>query len=232
MKSKKTILVVAAHPDDEVLGCGGTISKLSKLGNKIHILILGEGITSRQKTRDPKLAEKRLKKLHSDVIKASNILGAVSARVLQFPDNRFDAVNRLDIIKSIEDCINEIKPERIYTHHHADLNIDHRITFGAVMTASRPLRGNTVKEIYSFEVPSSTEWQFQSSDYVFKPNMFEILTESDIKRKIKAMESYTEEKRKFPHPRSPRSLQVLANFRGTNIGFEYAEAFEVVRLIK
>ena len=229
--NSKKILVVAAHPDDEILGCGGTISKLSKKGYEIRILILGEGITSRQQERNPDAAEKLLMKLHSEVSKAAKIVGAKSATVLNFPDNRFDGVDLLEIIKEIEKVKNEFKPEIIFTHHPYDLNVDHRVTFNAVITASRPLQGESVKEIYSFEIPSSTEWQYQNSINSFHPQCFFSLSKTDITKKIKAMEVYSGEKRKYPHPRSSQALLQLAGFRGTQCGNNLAESFEIIRFV-
>jgi LmbE family N-acetylglucosaminyl deacetylase len=149
------ILVIAAHPDDEVLGCGGTIAKLSKK-NEIFVLILGEGITSRNIIDNKKIEE--LSKLKREMFGANKILGTKEVFIDDLPDNKFDTVPLLDIIKIIESHIQKINPDVVYTHHREDLNIDHRITFDAVLTACRPIEGNPVKKLLSFEVPSSTEW--------------------------------------------------------------------------
>jgi LmbE family N-acetylglucosaminyl deacetylase len=230
--SKKKILVIASHPDDEILGCGGTMRKLSEEGNHIYVLILGEGITSRQEIRDPEKVKKEIFKLHKEVSEASKIVGAKNYKVLNIPDNRFDSVDLLDIIKEIEKVKTEFKPDVIFTHHCSDLNVDHRITFNAVLTACRPLMNETVKEIYSFEVPSSTEWQYQNSENSFKPNYYVKLDKKHLTAKIKAMEVYSSEKRNMNHPRSPKSLESLAKWRGSNISQHYAECFEVIRIIK
>jgi len=232
MKNNKIVLIIASHPDDEVLGCGGTINKMSTEGHRVHILILGEGLTSRNTKRDMRVFQKKLNQLHKEVGKATKILGAASCEILNYPDNRFDSIDLLDIVKSIEIKKNIIKPDIIFTHHSEDLNIDHRITFQAVLTACRPLKNESVKEIYSFEIASSTEWQTQKPEYMFCPTQYVKLNESNLMKKIMAMEIYSSEKRKYPHPRSPEAIKILAQYRGVNIGVEFAECFEVVRRIK
>jgi LmbE family N-acetylglucosaminyl deacetylase len=232
MLSNKKVLVIAAHPDDEVLGCGGTINRFIKEGKNVRILILGEGITSRQESRNLSAVKKQIEKLHRDMKKSAHILGVKNIQVLSFPDNRFDSVDLLDIIKSIESVKREFKPDIIFTHQQNDLNIDHRITFNAVMTACRPLKNETVKEIYSFEVASSTEWQNPNTCLGFKPIQYFILDKKNINAKIKAMEAYTTERKKYPHPRSKESIMVQAKYRGICISTDFAEAFEVIRGIK
>jgi len=169
----KNVLVVAAHPDDEVLGCGGTIAKYSK-DNNIYLVILGEGISSRYIQRN-EVKKKELLQLRKDSQKVGELLGIKEIFFFALPDNRFDTVSFLDIVKKVEEIIKKIKPEIIYTHYSGDLNIDHRLTFQAVLTATRPVKGCSVKEIYSFEIPSSTEWSFGKieKDKIFNPNIFE-----------------------------------------------------------
>jgi LmbE family N-acetylglucosaminyl deacetylase len=226
----KKILVVAAHPDDEILGCGGTMAIHSIKGDEVYVLILGEGITSRDVKRDRKKRDKEIEELRRDIEAANKIEGTKRTFLYDFPDNRFDSVPLLDIIKVIEKVKNEVVPDIVYTHHHGDLYIDHRLTFQAVMTACRPLKGESVKEIYSFEVPSSTEWSPDNSKY-FMPNYF-VNIKDTFQEKIKAMKAYTSEIRDFPHPRSARALEILACNRGISVGLEYAEAFEVIRQVR
>lgn len=229
MISNKTILIAAAHPDDEVLGCGGTIAKYSK-ENDIHIAIFGEGITSRFDKRSDADA-KELVSLQNQSREAGEFLGAKTNFFFSLPDNRFDSMPFLEIVKKAEEVLEKIKPEIIYTHHPSDLNIDHRILFQAILTAARPIFGNFVKEIYSFEVPSSTEWSFQKMNGFFSPNVFENISET-IEKKIKCMEIYESEIKKFPHPRSAEALLAIARRWGSVAGLQNAEAFELIRGIR
>jgi len=227
---ERKILVVAAHPDDEVLGCGGTIAKLSRVrggGAEVYLLILGEGMTSRYEKREKGMQSMELKKLKSNINAAVKILGIKKTFVHDFPDNRFDSVALLDIVKVVERVKSEVKPDVIYTHHRGDLNIDHRATYDAVLTACRPIQGETVREIYSFEVLSSTEWNYPNS---FSPNAYVDISES-IDKKIAAMKAYKSELKDWPHPRSGKAIEVLAQQRGCEVGLEYAEAFELIRKI-
>lgn len=228
----KTILIVAAHPDDEILGCGGTVARLIRDGYEAYTLILGEGITSRDERRNRNARRKEIEQLKIQIKEASKILGVKKEYVFDFPDNRFDTVPLLDIIKTIENVKKEVNPEIVFTHHFGDLNIDHRITFNAVMTAFRPVRDESVSEIYSFEIPSSTEWNFQNYSEVFLPNFFSPLGEEHLKAKVDAMKCYKDEVRNYPHPRSLEAIETLAKYRGINCGYKYAEAFQTIRLIK
>jgi len=228
----KKVMVVVAHPDDELLGLGASIHKLIREFNvKTHLVILGEGITSRSKNRDLNLWKKELKIHRQNIKKASKIIGYQNTKSFDFPDNRFDIVPLLDIIKVIEEEKNIFNPDVIFTHHGGDLNIDHQKTYEAVLTAFRPLKGETGKAIITFETPSSTEWRFNSVSLNFKPNFFISFSEKDLKTKMKGMESYDYEKRIFPHPRSSQALKIKAQSWGITIGEEYAEAFSIIRLI-
>ena len=227
----KTILVIAAHPDDEVLGCGGTIARLTSEGNYVYTLILGEGVTSRDKKRDRVKRENEIAGLRKQTEDVNKILGVKKVYTYDFPDNRFDTVPLLDIIKIVEKIKEDIKPDIVFTHHYGDLNIDHQITFKAVMTAFRPTKDESVKEIYSFEIPSSTEWNAPSSLTYFMPDYFVDISKT-IKLKVRAMKEYKCEIREYPHPRSIESIEIKAKQRGIQVGLEAAEAFEVIRLIK
>lgn len=232
LKKNSRIMVVAAHPDDEVLGAGATIHKLiNEFNANIHVVILGEGITSRDNNRDTGKRANELDIHRQNIHTAQNLLGYQSLSVYNLPDNRFDSVPLLDIIKVIEKEKQNFSPEVILTHHYHDLNIDHRRTFEAVLTACRPLENETVKTIITFEVPSSTEWQIKSSDKRFNPNFYISVSSENLKAKIKAMEAYEFEKREYPHPRSPEALEVLAKYNAINVGSNYAEAFCIVRHI-
>jgi N-acetylglucosamine malate deacetylase 1 len=227
----KKILVVVAHPDDELLGLGGTINYLvQKCSAHIKVVILGEGITSRSDTRNPDLWEKQLEQHKKNIYDAKNILGYQELSCYDFPDNRFDNIDLLEIIKVIEKEKNSFQPEIIFTHHGGDLNIDHQRTFQAVMTSSRPFQEDKLTTIVTFETPSSTEWQSSIDPRSFRPNFYVPLLKTHIENKSLAMECYQYEKRPFPHPRSPKALMVLAQNRGLAIGEKYAEAFCIVRM--
>jgi len=228
---KNKVLVVASHPDDEVLGCGGTIAKRIIDGDKVFVIILGEGITSRDEKRDAEKRKKEIETLREHIHKAGKILNVSDVYIYDYPDNRFDTVALIDIIKTIEKVKEEVKPDIIYTHHYGDLNIDHRITFDAVMTAARPVQGESVKEIYSFEIPSSTEWYFSSTGNYFMPNVFMDISET-IEKKLQALKEYKSEVRQFPHPRSPEAVESIAKKWGSNAGLKYAEAFCLIRSIR
>ncbi len=224
-----TVLVVAAHPDDEVLGCGGTVARLAQEGHNVYIAILGEGITSRYQQReeaDPTL----VKKLHKRAQNVAKLLGAKDLLMYSLPDNRFDTVPLLDVVKITEELVERMQPQVIYTHHGGDLNIDHMVVNKAVLTATRPTIEQPVKEIYAFEVPSSTEWAFHQFQPVFRPNVFVDIS-ATVKTKIQAMELYESEAQSFPHPRSPEALRALAQWRGSMVGLKAAEAFELVRFV-
>ncbi|OGV50872.1 MAG: GlcNAc-PI de-N-acetylase [Lentisphaerae bacterium GWF2_52_8] len=225
--SKETVLVVAAHPDDEVLGCGGTMAKLAKAGHSVHVAILGEGATSRSaKREEADLGE--VEKLRMAAREAGKMLGAAKVHLFGFPDNRFDSVPLLDIVKIIEQLIAELRPSIIFTQHGGDLNIDHVLTQRAVLTAARPLPGACVKEIYCFEAPSSTEWSFGQFEPSFRPNFF-VEMASSLEDKLKALSCYESEERIFPHPRSPEALRSMARRWGAVVGVPAAEAFEQIR---
>ena len=224
------ILVIAAHPDDEVLGCGGTIARLSHEGHSVFVAILGEGVTSRFALRDqadPKL----IQALRDCSRKAGQILGVKDLKFYEFPDNRFDTVPLLDIPRPIENLIIDLQPRVVYTHHGGDLNIDHAIINRAVLTATCPTAAPTVKTVYAFEVVSSSEWSFQSLNPLFLPNTFFDFKET-LKTKIEAVKIYESEIRPFPHPRSSKALISNAQRWGSVAGIEAAEPFELIRDVR
>ncbi len=224
------VLVVVAHPDDEVLGCGGTIACLARNGNEVNIAILGEGITSRYE--HPEDAEKSsIETLHAQSREAGLHLAAKEVLLFRLPDNRFDTIPLLDIIKEVERLVERLQPEVVYTHHGGDLNIDHRIVHQAVLTATRPFGDCPVKEILTFEVPSSTDWAFHQFKPEFHPNVFVDIAET-LEIKVQSMQTYESETRSFPHPRSAEALRASAHRWGSVVGLEAAEAFELIRSVR
>ncbi len=226
----RSVLVVAAHPDDEILGCGGTAARLIQEGREVYFAILGEGITSRHATREGADA-KSLSLLHRHAQAAASVIGVKDVFLYKLPDNRLDSVPLLDVVKIVEEVLDKLKPEVVYTHHPGDLNVDHGVIHRAVLTATRPMIGQSVREIYSFEVPSSTEWAFGSLQPAFRPNVFVDVT-ATLDTKIAAMACYETESREFPHPRSPDALRAIARRWGSVAGCHAAEAFELVRSVR
>ena len=225
-----TTLVVAAHPDDEVLGCGASIYKWATAGDDVHVLILAEGITSRDISLESNATSAALDELAEAARAASRILTVSSLSLHDFPDNSMDTVRFLDIVKIVETFVSKLTPNVVVTHHVGDLNIDHRITHNAVLTACRPVPGCCVKRILCFETPSATEWQSPVFNQPFTPNWFEDVSQTfDVK--LKALEAYESEMRNWPHSRSIESVQNLARWRGTSVGVEAAEAFMLIRQI-
>lgn len=222
------ILVIVAHPDDEILGCGGTIRRLIKEGNEVYSLILSDGTTSRHNNINTEVMEEINTRLQ-DSLSANKLIGYKETFFCQFNDNSFDKEGFLNIVKLVEKYVSQIKPSIIFTHHYGDLNIDHQITFNAVQTATRPMAECPVKEIYCFETFSATEWNFLSKDK-FTPNYF-VNIENTLKDKLQAMKCYKSELREYPHPRSLEGLEAAAKRWGTVIGCSYAEAFELIRKI-
>lgn len=219
------ILTVAAHGDDEILGCGATVAKRVSDGDKAYLLILGEGVTSREGW-----TQQELDSLHECIEKANNKIGIPKKNIFveSFPDNKFDTVALLDIVKTVLRIKDIVKPDVVFTHHPHCLNIDHRITYEAVVTATRPMQNETVKSIYAFEILSSSEWSFPQR---FSPNVFFDIKET-INCKIAAMMEYSGELREYPHPRSLFGIYQNAQTWGMKVGIPFAEAFECVRIIK
>lgn len=226
----RKVLVVAAHPDDEVLGCGATIIKYVKRGFEVHVVILAEGITSRDLQRDPVKRNEDLIALTTMAEKANELMGVSGLTFHSFPDNRMDSIVLLDIVKPVEEIIRQLKPEIVLTHYGGDLNIDHQMVNQVVVTASRPVPGCSVKTLLFFEVLSSTEWNMSGLNMSFIPNWFEDVSEY-LNLKLEALKAYHGELRAWPHPRSVEAAEYLMRYRGSNIGVSAAEAFVLGRNI-
>lgn len=221
-----SVLVVAAHPDDEVLGAGGTIRKLRDRGREVHVVILGEGVTSRYAQRS-QADRAELDELQARARAANATLGVDSLTLCGLPDNRFDSMDLLDVVKVVEEQIAKHRPSTVLTHHFGDLNIDHQITHRAVLTATRPIAGHPVRNLLAFEVPSSTEWAF-GTPAPFSPNVF-LDIESSLEAKVAALACYDSEVRAFPHPRSPEALRVIARRWASVVGGAAVEPFMLLR---
>lgn len=222
----RRVLVVAAHPDDEVLGCGGTLAFHVSQGDTVHVLYMGRGESARNNDNNDTLEVQRLKNAE----KACQILGISGITKMDFPDNRLDSCELLDLVKAIERCLEKVQPEIIYTHCNCDLNIDHRLVHQAVLTACRPLPTSTVREIYGFEILSSTGWLGPKYSN-FSPALY-VDIEKVYGNKQRALEAYAAEMREEPHARSMEAVEVLARHRGYSVGMAMAEAFEIYRILK
>ena len=228
----KRILVVVAHPDDELLGLGASMNRLIKdYQVNTHVVILGEGITSRSEERNTEKWKAELAIHRKNIHAAQEAIGYHSVAIYDFADNRFDTVALLDIIKIIETEKEKFQPDIIFTHHGGDLNIDHQRTFEAVITACRPMSNEIVKSIISFETASGTEWRASTDPRHFIPNLFIEVTQKNLDAKITGMECYEFEKRPYPHPRSPEALKIQAQRWGVATGNQFAEAFMLIRSI-
>ncbi|MFW3616928.1 PIG-L deacetylase family protein [Billgrantia antri] len=221
----KTVLIVAAHSDDEALGCGGTIARHVAEGDAVYAVFLADGVSSRGGAGTAEL-DKRLEAAE----RARQILGISKNYYLGLPDNRLDSLPLINIIQPLEKVITEVKPQTIYTHHYGDLNVDHRITHQAVMTACRPMPNGSVRDIYTFEVMSSTEWA-TPSESPFLPNYYVNISDF-LKVKMNALKAYELEMRPAPHSRSIEHLEQLTQHRGGTAGVAAAEAFMLVRALR
>lgn len=225
----ETIAIIAAHPDDEVLGCGGTAIAHAQRGDTVHILILAEGLTSRDDVRDVDARAAELAAWRHTARRAGALLGARSVEFAGLPDNRMDGLDLLDVVKRVEAFLAPLKPTRIYTHHGGDLNVDHRITHQAVLTAARP-QGQGSPALFFFEVPSSTEWVTPGSFAPYLPNWYQDIA-ATLEAKLAALAVYEAELRAWPHPRSIEAVRDLARLRGAQVALPAAEAFVLGRMV-
>jgi len=219
-----TVAAIFAHPDDEVLGCGGALALHADRGETVRVLILATGLTSRGAASSDALAA-----LQDESRAAAAILGARSVEFAAFPDNAMDSVPLLQVVQRIETFLSEAPPQVIYTHHGGDVNIDHRVTHQAVLAACRPVPGRNEQVIRACEVNSSTEWSAGSLE-PFMPNEF-LSVETTLARKLDALACYAGELRASPHPRSIDGVTALARWRGTQSGCMAAEAFRLIRRV-
>jgi LmbE family N-acetylglucosaminyl deacetylase len=221
------VLVVAAHPDDEVLGCGGTIARHVSEGDRVEVVFFTDGVGSRHPAENSGSEAEQLVRSDS-ARRAADILGIAAPVCFGFPDNRLDAIDLLDLVKAVENVGRRFQPSIVYTHWAGDLNVDHRLVYQSVITAFRPMADTSVTKILCFEIPSSTEWGDKSVTPAFQPNLF-VAIDRFLNVKRRAIEAYGQEMRPFPHPRSHTALEALARWRGAESGLDAAEAFVTIR---
>lgn len=214
----KNVLVIAAHPDDELLGSGGTLKKLINHGFNVITVIVVKGRKEEEH------------QMNQVAINANKHLGIKKVIFLEHENLLLEMIPLHVINKEIEKLLEKYEPSMIFTHHYGDINKDHQILFQAVLTASRPLPGKKPVELLCFETVSSTEWSQQTNDKAFKPNYYVDITDT-IDMKLESLQFYDVEMRPFPHPRSYKGVQTLAQVRGMTVGVEYAEAFEIIRRV-
>ncbi|HDR7793723.1 TPA: PIG-L family deacetylase [Bacillus luti] len=215
---RECVLVIGAHPDDELLGSGGTLKRLVENGCEVISIITASG----RKERADQIQQ--LGRL------ANKVIGIEEVIFLNHSNLELELIPLHQLTKELEELIQIYKPSKIFTHHYGDVNVDHLITFQAVLTATRPLPEQKPIELITFETVSSSEWNVYTNDKTFKPNYFVNITEQ-MDSKIAALKHYDIEMRDFPHPRSYEGVQHLGRVRGMTVGVQYAEAFEVIRRI-
>ena len=221
---KKNILVVVAHPDDEIIGCGGTLARHYQNGDKITIIYMTDGVSSRGNCKKEKAARKSMAEQVGEKLGATQYY-------FDYPDNQMDQTPLLKVVQSIESISHKLTVDIVYTHHGADLNIDHRIVHQAVMTAYRPIPGKNIPNIYTFEVNSSSEWNTPNSSNCFMANYFVNISDQ-ITEKIALLSCYQKEMPLYPHSRSIETIEALAKVRGSSVGVAFAEAFMLIRQVE
>lgn len=227
----ESVVVVVAHPDDEVLGCGGTIARHAEMGDNVNVIIAAEGAMARYESTVSKDAIHKVEALKRSAQMAAEILGARDVRFFGFPDNQMDTLSELTIVRMVEKEINDCGASIVYCHHSDDVNVDHRMLHRAVVTACRPFPGQTVRRLLSCEVMSSTEWQPGSAGRLFVPSWYVDITRQ-LGKKLKALEAYSQEMRGWPHARSVKAVEHLARVRGSQVGIDAAEAFCLLRQLQ
>jgi LmbE family N-acetylglucosaminyl deacetylase len=219
---------VVAHPDDEVLGIGGTLARHASEGDTVHVSILSDGVTSRYEDPESEDATSEIERRRRRAQTAVDHLGVDALSLNDYPDNEFDTVPLLDLVQTVEASIEEINPEVVYTHHHGDLNVDHELTCRAVLTATRPLSDSGVRRVLGAETLSSTEWAAPEPGNAFQPHVFRDIS-STLDEKLDALEVYENELREPPHPRTVETVRQNAEVWGAKAGVTAAEPFVLLR---
>jgi LmbE family N-acetylglucosaminyl deacetylase len=223
-------LAVVAHPDDEVLGVGGTLARHAADGDNVAVHILADGVGARHDEIDEQ-TRKQIRRRRERARKACDDLGVNSVTFHSFPDNEFDSVSLLEIVKAVEGAIEDSAPSVVYTHHYGDLNVDHELTSRAVTTATRPLSDSDIKRVLAFETLSATEWSAPSADNAFQPQQFVNISDH-LEQKLDALEVYEDELREHPHPRTVDTVRQNAEVWGAKSGMPAAEPFELIRSVR
>lgn len=219
----RQVLVIAAHPDDETYGAGGTIARHTRQGDQVTVLLLTDGVRARHEVIKPQQDAARM---------ACRELGVKDVRFAGLGDQQLDGLPLLDVIRPIEMVIKELRPQIVYTHHRGDANQDHRAIFAATLVAVRPFGANPVEQVLCYEVASSTEWAPPYPEWAFLPNVFVDIAPT-LDMKLAAVEAYRytfqSEVKPFPHPRSPEAVRIYSQQRGISVGLHAAEGFALVR---
>tara|TARA_B100000795_G_scaffold116569_1_gene86609 strand:+ start:206 stop:895 length:690 start_codon:yes stop_codon:yes gene_type:complete len=223
---REVVLVVVAHSDDESISMAGTISKHIKKGDKVFVISMTNGVGARDDANLNKINQRK-----NASVTASKVLGFEWGDCYDFTDNGMDSYPLIEIIKAVEKAKYKYRPTLVYTHSGADLNVDHRVVSNSVLTAFRPQPNELCKEIRLFEVASATDYGNSSITGSFSPNLFiDISNEWPVK--VKALEEYLQEMCEYPHSRSIQGIKNLGNLRGNQVGYDFAEAFEVIRKLE
>ncbi|MFQ5707996.1 MAG: PIG-L deacetylase family protein [bacterium] len=217
------VLVLAAHPDDEVLGCGGTIARLGAEGHEITTVIFCENASVRYNNT-------MNGKIENMARECAKVLGVKNPVFLRMPDQKLDTYSALEMAQMVERVIKEYQPEMIFTHHGGDINEDHQVLFEATMVATRPLPLGKIKSIMTYETISSTEWGVSNYHSSFRPNVFYDISKT-LPVKLQAFGSYVSEIREFPHPRSIEAIEIRAKDWGARVGVPAVEPFQLIRLL-
>ena len=228
MKDER-ILVIAAHPDDEVLGMGGTLAKFSARGAHLALLIVTDGSTSQY--RDSGHLDEILKEKKKETEESAKILGFEAIFYGQLPDMKLDTVPHIEINRTIENAIRSFSPTMVFTHISGDVNKDHRCVYESTLVACRPTAEQCVKRIALYSAPSSTEWNVQTAQSAFLPNWYVDISGEYAEKKYAAMNCYQTELRPYPHPRSIEYLKISDAAEGNRVGLLSAESFILLRAL-
>jgi LmbE family N-acetylglucosaminyl deacetylase len=224
---KRNILVIAPHCDDEILGCGGTMSKFISQGHNIYVAIVTNGHLGA-----PELFTKEgTDKVRSEALAAHKILGVKETFFLDFPAPKLDSIPAYQLSIRLASIVADKQIETMYLPHRGDIHKDHRITYEAALVAGRPINNSPVKQILAYETLSETEWAPPFGDDAFIPTVFENI-EGHLEKKLEAFRCFSTQIKEFPHPRSLKTIEILSNLRGATVGLSNVESFMLIRDIR